>query len=192
MKEPDIAQRWRERAARRAAERAAQFVPVPVTFAGFAGRAHRIDLFGWARAGRLPQYLAVAMFAAVRGKTTEAHKDDLTEEEQAQWLRCQARIFCEMMDEPRFSTEEDRAGRELAADELDYAEFMVMAPEAVKEGVQWQLDGCPDIPIQTEGGEMTLEELTGFRDGGLGAATAESYYNDTGVFWQTVATPRVM
>lgn len=178
-------------AARKAAQ-AEQAVSVSVTFEGFTGKAHRLNMASWARSGRLPQYLAAAMFAAVKGKATEARKSDLTPEELAEWLRFQRVAFCSMMDEPRFSVEEDRAARELEDDEIDYADFILMAPEVVRAAVQWQLDGCPTIPIQTEGGEMSLEDLTNFRDGGEWPATPESYYNGEGVFWQTVPSPRIM
>jgi hypothetical protein len=188
----DVAKKWKERLARKAAERAALVQIVPVSFAGFDGRAHRLDLFEFARAGRMPEYLAKAFFAAVNGQEAKAREGDLTPEELNAWLRFQRVAFCSMMDEPRFSIEDERKGRELYDDELDYSEFVVSFPEVVKEGVQWQLDGCPDIPVRTESGEVSIEDLRNFRDGGEWLTTPESYYRDEGVFWQPVASPRIM
>lgn len=186
----DIAKLWRERAARKAAERDAQIVPVPVTFAGFTGRAHRLPLAAWARAGRLPEYLAAAMFAAVRGRSVERRKSEMSPEELGQWNRFQCVAFCSMMDEPRFA---DKPESECAEDELSYQEFILMCPEAVQEGIQWQLDGCPDIPVLLEGGDtMTLGELTSFRDGGAGPSPSESLFNRGGVWWDTRPTPRAL
>lgn len=194
MNNSERAQLWRDMAARKAAQRAAVVTPVPVTFEGFTGKAHRLDMASWARAGRLPQYLAAAMFAAVKGKGTEVTKGDLNPEEMAEWLRFQRVAFCSMMDEPRFSVEEDRKGRELEEDELDYADFILMAPEVVRAAVQWQLDGCPDIPVTMEdGGEMSIEDLTNFRDGGGWIAGAESrYYDSEGIWWDTKPSLRVI
>jgi hypothetical protein len=190
MNNSERAQLWKEMAARREAQREAQVTPVPVTFEGFTGKAHRLPLMAWGRGGRLPQYLAVAMFASVKGKVTEVRNTDLTPEEMAEWLRFQKVAFCSMMDEPRFSVEEDRQGRALDEDEIDYAEFATMAPEVVRAAVQWQLDGCPNLPILTEGGEMSLEDLTSFREGGGWTASPESGFHREGVWWDTKPTVR--
>lgn len=183
------AREWKERAALKAAQRAAQSPPVPVTFGGFNGKAHRLYLLDWARAGRLPQYLASAMFAAARGKATETRREELTEDETLEWMRFQCVAFCSMMDEPRFTT---KPQEECAEDELNYGDFLAMCPEVINEAVQWQLNGCPDIPVQAEGGEMTLEELENFRDGGGWLTSPESFYTSKDIFWQTVPTPRIM
>lgn len=194
MNNSERAQLWKDMAARKAAQTAAQVVPVPVTFEGFTGKAHRLPLSAWARAGRLPQYLAAAFFAAVKGKSTEVRNEDLTPADQAEWLRFQRVAFCSMMDEPRFSVDEDRVGRQLEEDELDYTDFVLMAPEVVKLAVQWQLDGCPDIPVTMEdGGEVSIEDLTNFPDGRGWAAAAESrYYDAEGVWWDTKPSVRVV
>ena len=205
MSASDLVKTWKEKAAQKAAERAANVISVPVTFGGFTGKAHRLHLHDWARAGKLPQYLASAMFAAVQGKSTEMHESDVTPEQQAEWLRCQSMLFCAMMDEPKFSTQEMRKERwlqssnyqdgyidQLQDDEIDYADFVLMAPEALQEAVQWQINGCPDIPIQTETGVMSLAELETFRNSGEWLATPESFYSESGVYWDTKPTARVI
>lgn len=193
MSASDLVRRWKEKAAQKAAERAALVQSVPITFDGFTGKAHRLFLLDWARAGRCPQFLTAAMLAAVKGKSVEARKDDLSPEEMAEYLRFQCVAFCSMMDEPRFSTDEDRKGRELAEDEMDYADFVTMCPEVVRAAVEWQLNGCPDIPVLLEGGEtMTLDELESFRDGGEWLASPERFYDGQGVYWVTQPSARVM
>lgn len=185
MSASDLVKHWKAKAAQKAAERAALSPPVPVCFDGFVGKAHRLNMLEWASAGKLPQYLAVAMFDAVNGKSTEARKEDLTPQELIEWMRFQCVAFCSMMDEPKFTTNEVTA-----EDEINYAEFMSMCPEVVKEGVQWQLDGCPDIPIPTETGVMSMSDLTSFRDGGEGAATSGHGVGGQNIWWQTTPSPR--
>jgi hypothetical protein len=178
----DLAKQWKEKIAERAAERAAQVVSVPVCFSGFSGQAHRLDLMGYARAGKMPQFLSAAMFAALDGKTIEIKKSEVTHEQMMGAMRFQRIAFCEMFDAPRFSTEDMRAGRPLADDELDYTDFVQAFPEVVREAAQWQMGGCPNMPIPTESGEVSLEDLHNFRDGGQGIATPESGARG-GVFW---------
>ncbi|PYS48274.1 MAG: hypothetical protein DMF68_13595 [Acidobacteria bacterium] len=192
MSASDLAKKWKEKAAQKRAEREAQTQVVPVYFEGFEGRAHRLHLIDWAQAGKLPQYLSTAMFAAAQGKSTEKKKSDLTPEELESYLRFQAIAFCSMMDEPRFSTEEMRKGRLLADDELDYAEFFLSFPEVVKAALQWQLDGCPDIPVRTENGEMSVGALHSFRDSGGWLAPSQSGYYCEGVWYDTKPSPRAL
>lgn len=195
MSASDLVKQWKEKAAQKAAERAASSAVVDVVFAGFSGKAKRVDLPSYARAGKMPQYLSTAMFAAVQGQATEVREEDISPEQKAQWLRFQAIIFCDMMVEPKFSTQSDREreGRELMSeDEIDYADFMMEAPEVLAEAVQWQLDGCPDIPIQTETGVMSLDELTTFRDSGGWIAAPELFYSGEGEYWDTKPTARVV
>lgn len=183
----DTAKAWKERMARKAAERAAQIQSVPVNFAGFAGRAHRLSLISWAKAGKLPQYLTTAMFAAAKGRASETRKSDLAPEEYKEYLRFQCAAFCEMMDEPRFV---EKPEAECAEDEIAYAEFVLEFPEVVNEAVQWQLSGCPEITIQTDGGEVSIEDLYSFRDSGAGSVSGESRFRVQGVWWDTEPTPR--
>lgn len=185
MSASDLVKEWKAKAAQKAAERAALSPPVPVCFDGFVGKAHKLNLLEWAQAGKLPEYLAAALFDAVNGKSTEAREEDLTPAELLEWLRFQCRCFCAMMDEPKFTTNEITA-----EDEINYAEFMGMSPDVIKEGVQWQLNGCPNMPIPTETGVMSLDELTSFRDGREGVATSGHGVGMPNVWWETKPTPR--
>lgn len=194
MSASDLVKQWREKAAQKAAERAAQSPVMDVNFDGFVGKARRVELTTYAQAGKMPQFLATAMFAAAQGQNTEFNEETATPEQKSELLRFQSIIFCAMMVEPKFSREEDRVreGRPLEEDELDYSEFMLMAPEAVNAGVQWQVNGCPGMPISTETGVMSLEELTTFRDSGAWLTSPESFYHSEGEFWDTKPSARTI
>lgn len=194
MSASELVKTWKAKAAQKAAERAALIPVIDVVFAGFPGKAKRAEMEAYVRAGKAPQYFTAAMFAAVQGKPTEMRDEDATPQQKAEWVRFQSIIFCDMMVEPKFSRQEDREreGRALAEDELDYATFMMDAPEVLQEAIQWQLDGCPTLPIQTETGVMSFDELATFRDGGGWLTSVESFYSAEGEYWDTKPTARVV
>jgi hypothetical protein len=183
----NLTEEWKARLEQKRKERAAQVVSVPVVFAGFEGRAHRLNLIEWAMGGRLPQYLSTAFFEAVQGKMVERRRDSLTPEEQTAWLGFQCEAFCSMMDEPRFSV--DASAGDGA---IFYPQFAVEFPEVVNEAVQWQLNGCPNIPVQTESGETDVDSLKKFRRRRKRPTSSQSGFNRAGMWWDTKPTARVI
>ncbi|MFZ9311171.1 MAG: hypothetical protein ACO24O_06695 [Arenimonas sp.] len=137
---------------KRAAEKPSQTADITLP-SGFVATLRRPPLQMWIQAGKVPQSLLRKMLAA-RGQTAPGA---ISEEEalQAMVFLRDAVVFAFVF--PRLVLGADPAD-ETALDpsELDPADFEFVA--------QWVMQGSPGIPVAMEGGQVSTDDLSRFRE----------------------------
>lgn len=145
---------------------------VDKVFAGFPVKARRIPLRAMLKAGSLPQALVEHMLRLDNdSEYREQVAKNLTPEQYKRSIDYQRHVVVAVIAEPRFVFDDSPAGD----GEVNYREFVQLCPEFVDEAVAWVEQGCPDVPVELEGGEeTTVENLANFPDGERGGERAES------------------
>jgi hypothetical protein len=139
-------------------------------FGGVRGVFRRLNLMEWIRLKKLPQFLVEKMLRAIDGQPVEVSEAGLSQEEFEQTLDARRDIVCAVTVFPKIVKEE----RELKEGEIAFSELAERCPEVITGIASWVFAGCPDIPVQTKGGETTVEELSNFRPGGADGAASST------------------
>ncbi len=173
MKESEFAALWRQKMNEPSPT-------VKMEFAGLQGVFQRLPLRGWIKSGRVPQFLVHAMLEARNGQDIEIDKADLTPEQFDESIKFQREAVCYVAINPRIVAED----RTLEKGEISYAELAEKSPDAVDAIVAWVMLGCPDVPVNTKDGEVTMAEVTKFRKSGK-KRTASKSRHDVQAVWPT-------
>jgi hypothetical protein len=148
---------WQRESARREQEIKPEDL-IEREFAGLPCVARRLDLSAWIIAGRIPDFLAVTFMEAEEGKRS-FDETNLTPKELAASLKFQRDVVCFGFVNPKVVPPE----KEPVGGEFAYTDFAINFRDACKEMIEWQMAGCPDVPVQTEGGEVSVNDLKNFR-----------------------------
>jgi hypothetical protein len=151
-------------------------------FAGLPCKVRRTPLLAWIRAGQMPGFLAEIVARSFDGEDAELDEKTLTSEQKKEFGHFRRVMLCETVVEPRIV--HDRAPQD---GEISYQEVVLSQPEFVGEVIAWILIGCPDIPIETKGGALTVDELSNFRPE---QSVHRHSSPDGSLAWETQPTPR--
>lgn len=161
----DFAAIWRQKIS--------QAPTVEREFAGLPCVARRLSLFGWAQAGKLPQFLVEMLFRQTN-RDVEIKQGDIAPEEFEALMKVQKDVVCEVLVDPQVVTED----RELKDGEISYADLVMNRPDVVTEIITWSRAGCPDVPVATtNGGKTAVAAVENFRKGRRRRATSGARSN---------------
>jgi hypothetical protein len=142
---------------------------------GMRGRFRVFDIQGWAKTGRVPQFLVDVMFEAqaarAEGQALPLAKA-LTKEEWQEDNDFARDVVCYVGVEPRIVDKEES---ELGPGEVSYKTLMQKRPKFITAIVAWASAGCPNIPVlMADGGSTTVSAVENFRQEAERGAASQS------------------
>lgn len=162
---------------RKLQERTNNAATIEREFDGLPLIVRRLNMTGWLRTGRMPEYFA--SFYSADADEQAAAKKRMSSEELAANLQFQKDVVRECVVLPHIVFED----RELGPNEISFKELAESNTVAIEILIMWQIAGCPDIPVMMKGGETAqLSEIEGFREKqgpvqGAGAGNGEVWWN---------------
>lgn len=126
------------------------------TFAGFTCIVRRIDMEEWMASGAAPQGLVEAVIRIMKPGQSLA-LENVSGDIAAKMTSVKQSLICYAVCDPKIVT----GDTEPDADSIHYVEIPMAAREEI---YSWIMRGSSGIPIETEGGETTLEAVTNFHN----------------------------
>jgi hypothetical protein len=158
---------------------------IELEFDGIPLVVRRMQMAGWLRAGRMPDYFAAIYIAENQQAAQEQQKRPIKTEEVPAILAFQEVVVRESVVLPKIVFED----RPLASDEISYTEFSLSNTAAIEALVMWQMAGAPGIPVAMKGGETAeISDLENFREKPKRVSKRGNLIGTTGL--RTKPTPR--
>jgi hypothetical protein len=158
---------------------------IELEFDGIPLVVRRMQMAGWLRAGRMPDYFAAIYIAENQQMAQEQQKRPIKPEEVPAILAFQEVVVRESVVLPKIVFED----RPLASDEISYTEFSLSNTAAIEALVMWQMAGAPGIPVAMKGGETAqISDIENFREKPKRVSKRGNLIGTTGV--RTKPTPR--
>jgi hypothetical protein len=154
-------------------------------FDGLMFVVRRMNMAGWLRTGRMPEYFA-AIYVGDQ-ETARQKEKKMSPEELDEIVQFQKDVVRESVVLPRVVFED----RPLEANEISFKELSESNTVAIEALVMWQLDGAPDVPVRMKGGETAqISDIKTFREesGPVQGSIAKS----GSATWQTEPSPRTL
>jgi hypothetical protein len=131
-------------------------------FSGLRGEFRRLSIMEWMRRGKLPQFFVDSMVSAKDVQGKKLVESEMTTADLLSWQNLKRDFVCAATVSPKIVAED----RELKEGEVSYDDLAERCPEVVEGIVGWVLTGSPDIPVETKGGETSIDEIANFRESG--------------------------